>query len=86
MELRGDGDSFDWFFLAIIHYKQGRKDQALDLYDKAVEWYQESAPNDEELYRFQVEAALELGLPNPTPRPSVPMRRRPPTMGNPRPW
>ncbi len=74
MVLRGDGDSFDWFFLAIIHLKQGRKEQALNLYGKAVQWYQESAPNDEELYRFQVEAALELGLPKPELRPSVPPR------------
>ncbi len=42
MELRHDGDSFDWFFLAIIHKKEGRKDQALNLYEKAVQWYQES--------------------------------------------
>ena len=80
MELRGDGDSFDWFFLAIIHLKQGRKEQALDLYGKAVQWYQESAPNDRELYRFQVEAALELGLPKPALRPSVPPRQGPPAI------
>ena len=85
MELRGAGDSFDWFFLALIHFRQGRKEQALDLYAKAVEWYQTSVPNDEELFRFQVEAALELGLPKPAPPPAVPMRRRPPIMGNPGP-
>jgi tetratricopeptide (TPR) repeat protein len=72
IELRGNGDSFDWFFLAIIHLKQGRKEQALDLYGKAVRWYQESAPDDDELYRFQLEAARELGLPKPAPRPSLP--------------
>jgi tetratricopeptide (TPR) repeat protein len=71
IELRGNGDSFDWFFLAIIHLKQGRKEQALDLYGKAVRWYQESAPDDGELYRFQIEAARELGLPKPAPRPSL---------------
>jgi tetratricopeptide (TPR) repeat protein len=77
MELRHDGDSFDWFFLAIIHFKQGRMEQARNVYDKAVQWYQKSAPYDEELYRFQVEAALELGLPQPTPRPSVPLAKVP---------
>jgi tetratricopeptide (TPR) repeat protein len=78
IELRGDGDSFDWFFLAVIHFRQGRKQQALDLYAEAVEWYQTTVPNDEELYRFQVEAALELGLPKPATRPSMPMGRRRP--------
>jgi tetratricopeptide (TPR) repeat protein len=68
MELRGNGDSFDWFFLAMIDLKQGRKQEARDLYAKAVRWYQESAPNDGELYRFQVEAARELGLPKPAPQ------------------
>jgi tetratricopeptide (TPR) repeat protein len=83
MELRGDGDSFDWFFLAMIHFRQGRKDQARDLYARAVEWYQTSAPNADELYRFQVEAALELGLPKPAPQLSVPMRRHLPLTANP---
>jgi tetratricopeptide (TPR) repeat protein len=77
IDLRGNGDSFDWFFLAIIHLKQGRKEQALDLYGKAVRWYQESAPGDDELYRFQLEAARELGLPKPAPRPSLPPGQRP---------
>ena len=63
MQLRGNGgDSFDWFFLAMIHHKQGRKEQARDLYEKAVTWYHtQPAPNDDELYRFQVEAADDAG-------------------------
>jgi tetratricopeptide (TPR) repeat protein len=65
MELRNEGDSFDWFFLALIHSKQGHKSRATEWYDKAVEWSHQHQPGDDELYRFQVEAAEELGFPRP---------------------
>ena len=70
MQLRGNGgDSFDWFFLAIIDHKQGRKQKAYEWYEQSVAWYHsQPAPNDGELYRFQVEAAEELGLPKPAQR------------------
>ena len=83
MPLKSGGNAYDWFFLAMIHFRQGRKEHALDLYDKAVDWYQTSVPNNEELYRFQLEAALELGLPKPAPQASVPLQRRLPHMANP---
>ena len=35
MELRNEGDSFDWFFLAMIHAHLGRKERAREWYDKA---------------------------------------------------
>jgi len=79
MELRNEGDSFDWFFLALVHLKQGRRDDARQWYDKAVKWYQRAMPFDRELYRFQVEAARELGLtqpPQPPPAPAFMMRHR----------
>ena len=65
MQLRNQGDGFDWFFLALVELKLGHKDQARDLYDRAVAWYHESRPNDQELYRFQLEAAHELALSKP---------------------
>jgi tetratricopeptide (TPR) repeat protein len=65
MALRREGDSFDWFFLALVELKLGQKAEARRWYDKAVEWFQQSAPRNPELYRFQVEAAEELGLPRP---------------------
>jgi tetratricopeptide (TPR) repeat protein len=71
MELRNQGDGFDWFFLALVELKLDHKDRARDLYDKAVAWYHESRPNDEELYRFQAEAAHELALPKPSRPTSV---------------
>jgi tetratricopeptide (TPR) repeat protein len=69
IELRTNGDSFDWFFLALVELKQGHKTQAEEWFGKAVNWYQTSRPNDEELRRFHVEAATALGV-------SAPSRRR----------
>jgi tetratricopeptide (TPR) repeat protein len=66
MELRNGGDSFDWFFVSLVDLKLGRKTEAHDWYERAVESFQRSAPqNREELYRFEVEAAQELGLAKP---------------------
>jgi tetratricopeptide (TPR) repeat protein len=60
--LRNDSPSFDWFFLALVDHKLGNPAEAREWYDKAVAWFQQSAPSNAELYRFQVEAAKELGL------------------------
>jgi tetratricopeptide (TPR) repeat protein len=68
MELRNEGDSFDWFFLALVHLKLGHTERARDWYDKAVLRFDRNSPDDLELYRFQVEAAQELGLPKPALR------------------
>jgi hypothetical protein len=65
MALRTNGDSFDWFFLAMVELKLGRPAEARQWYDRAVESFHQSKPYDEELYRFQVEAAEQLGLAKP---------------------
>jgi tetratricopeptide (TPR) repeat protein len=57
MELRNGGDSLDWFFLAMAHWKLGEKEQACRWYDKAVEWMDRNQPKNEELRRFRAEAA-----------------------------
>ena len=66
LELRNAGDSFDWFFLALVDRKKGEDEQAREWYDKAVVWYQSNRPNDQELFQFNVEAAGALGLTKPT--------------------
>jgi len=66
LELRNAGDSFDWFFLALVDLKRGHQDQARQWYDKAVAWYQNNRPSDQELFHFNVEAAAALGLATPT--------------------
>jgi tetratricopeptide (TPR) repeat protein len=65
MALRRNGDSFDWFFLAMVELKLGRPADARQWYERAVQSFHESLPQNEELYRFQVEAAHELGLAKP---------------------
>jgi tetratricopeptide (TPR) repeat protein len=84
MELRREGDSFDWYFVAMIHAQQGRLDEARQWYDKAAAWHTGSQPGNEELQRFRAEAAQVLGLPVPPPEPSA-ARRAPPADTMPRP-
>jgi tetratricopeptide (TPR) repeat protein len=85
MELRSEGDAFDWFFLAMIEAQFGQKERANELYSKAVRWAQTYRPGDSELYRFQAEAALKLGLPQPEqlPHPRAPTVRPPGVFGDP---
>jgi hypothetical protein len=71
MELRREGDSFDWYFLAMIHAQQGRLDEARRWYEKAAAWHAGTQPGNEELQRFRAEAAQVLGLPVPPPEPTA---------------
>jgi tetratricopeptide (TPR) repeat protein len=83
MELRHQGDSFDWYFVAMIHAEQGRPDEARHWYDKAAAWHVGTQPANEELQRFRAEAAEVLGLPIPPPEPAA--KRVPPATLMPRP-
>ncbi|MGC8644116.1 MAG: tetratricopeptide repeat protein, partial [Isosphaeraceae bacterium] len=75
MKLRGgEGDAFDWFFLAMLDAQQGKQDLARKWYDKAVDWFHHGHAADLDLYRLQVEAAEALGLPRPSP-PVIPVDR-----------
>ncbi len=67
MELQNEGSSIDWFFLAMIHQREGRKERAREWYDKAAQAVKQMPREAEELYRFQSEAADALGLPRPKP-------------------
>src|SRR5262249_8932185 len=51
--LRQGGDAFDYFFLAMAHWKLGAKDEARKWYDKAVEWMDKNAKDNDELRRFR---------------------------------
>lgn len=63
MNLRNGGDSFDWFFVALVYHQLGQPEEARQWCEKAVRWFQQQKPYDPELPRFQAEAARELGLP-----------------------
>jgi serine/threonine protein kinase/predicted Zn-dependent protease len=60
MELRAGGDSYDWFFLAMAHWKLGNRDEARRWLAKGVEWLQLHETKNEELRRFQAEAQAVL--------------------------
>jgi superkiller protein 3 len=62
MKLGNGGDSFDWFFLAMSHWRLGEKDKAREWYDRAVQWMDKNQPKDEELRRFRAEASELLEL------------------------
>jgi serine/threonine protein kinase len=61
--LRHGGDSFDWFFLAMVDWRHGERDVARKRYQQAVDWMEKKRPKDQELVRFRSEAAALLGLP-----------------------
>jgi serine/threonine protein kinase/Tfp pilus assembly protein PilF len=69
MGLRKGGDSFDWFFLAMAHWRLGEKDRARARYDQAVAWMEANLPSDSELLRFRAEAAALLGVRGSMPPP-----------------
>src|SRR5262249_22467828 len=62
IERRLDGDSIDWFFLAMVRWRLGEKDKARESYDRAVQWMEKNKPKNEELRRFRAEAAELLEL------------------------
>jgi tetratricopeptide (TPR) repeat protein len=62
VELRQGGDGFDWFFLAMTHWKLANKDEARKWYDKGVQWMEKHAKQNEELrlFRSEAQALLEI--------------------------
>jgi tetratricopeptide (TPR) repeat protein len=62
VELRGGGDSHDWFFLAMALWQFGDKEKAREFYDRAVQWMDKNEPTNEDLRRFRAEAAELLEL------------------------
>jgi tetratricopeptide (TPR) repeat protein len=65
--LRGGGDAFDWFFLAMAHRQLRGEGEAREWYDQALRWMEKNKPRDEELRRFRAEAAELLQIKDETP-------------------
>jgi tetratricopeptide (TPR) repeat protein len=61
-ELGSAGDSFEWFLLAMAHWRLENKDEARRWFDQAVAWMDRNDPRNEELLRFRAEAAKLLGV------------------------
>ena len=60
MRMQAGGDSFDWFFLAMAHWRSGDRAKARMWFDRAVEWMDRHKPHDDELCRFRAEAEAML--------------------------
>jgi Tfp pilus assembly protein PilF len=61
ISMRTDGDSFDWFFLAMAHQRLGDHDKAQTYFAQALQWMEKHKPHDDELRRFRAEAKTQLG-------------------------
>ena len=57
MALGTGGDGYDWFVLAMAHWRKGEKDEARTWFDKAVAWTKGKDPKNEELRQIWKEAA-----------------------------
>jgi WD40 repeat protein len=78
--LRHGGDAFDWFFLAMAHWRLGNKEEAWQWFHRAILWSQKQRPGDEDLLRIRKEAETLLGLHNPG---TMPDRGQPGNAGTP---
>jgi tetratricopeptide (TPR) repeat protein len=74
----GEGDGYDWFFMAMIQARTGNPEVARRWFDRAVAWYHRTHEGDPEVYRFYLEAAETLKLDKPPP-----LSPTPPTIHNP---
>jgi serine/threonine protein kinase/tetratricopeptide (TPR) repeat protein len=61
------GGAHDLFFLAMTRWHQGSKQDARDMYDRAVAWTDRHKPDDPELRDLRAEAAALLGQTIPKP-------------------
>ena len=57
VSLSNGGDSNDWFFLAMAHWRLGDNDLARKWYNQAIVWMDKNQSKHEELRRFRAEAA-----------------------------
>ena len=62
--------AFHGFFLAMVHWQLGHKDEARTWYDRSVEWMEKHQPKNEELLRFRADAEQLLGITQPSAAPN----------------
>jgi len=64
------GGAYDFFFLAMTYWHQGKEQEAREMYNRAVAWMEKNKPDDTELRKFRAEAAALLGQPCLKPKPA----------------
>jgi eukaryotic-like serine/threonine-protein kinase len=62
MQLRQGGDAHDFFFLAMAHHQLNHADEALQWYERGVQWMENTLSSDSELRRIREEAAALLQI------------------------
>ena len=60
MSLQAGGTPFDWFFLAMAHWRLGDRDEARKFFNRSVEWMANRKSHDDELCRVRAEAEAML--------------------------
>ena len=57
LQVRHDGDPYDWFFLALARHRLGETGPARELFDRSIAWIEARPSEDPDLSRFRREAA-----------------------------
>jgi tetratricopeptide (TPR) repeat protein len=68
IKLNNGGDAYSWFFLAMARWQLGEKELARKSFERAVQWMDKNAPQNEELRRFRAEAEELLGVKRQEPK------------------
>jgi tetratricopeptide (TPR) repeat protein len=56
MSMEAGGSPFDWFFLAMAHWRLGNRELARTVFQRSVEWLADRKSQDDELRRIRAEA------------------------------
>jgi tetratricopeptide (TPR) repeat protein len=62
MELRGGGDGYDWYYLALIADREGNFQEARTWLDRAERWYEGTGEADRDMARLRGEALSALSV------------------------
>ena len=65
MRLEAGGTPYDWFFLAMAHWRLADREKARAFFDRSAEWMDKRKSHDEELCRIRAEAQAMLTEPAP---------------------
>ncbi len=80
-ELKGYGDAWDFFFLAMAHWRRGEEPVARRCFEQGIAWMQAHSSDHDEHRRFRAEAAELMGLD--PPRDESPGEEPPPPSTSP---
>jgi len=51
----GEGDEFDWLFLAMAHLEPGEEEAAVLRYERSLRWLEQDPSQDPKMVRFRAE-------------------------------